>query len=162
MVFIDLDLIRNEWQSLKWKYSCRVNQNNFQHFGGKEVTIDAPNFVWPIVATVSIGSLFYFDSNLARFAFSFILTLVGAQLTHATETYVNHVDRLTHLEHKEPTNYPLLNKTHTVTQWVPILVMVIFAYSRYSLVLNQTSLNLTSKSSTKRRFAKSNVVQIFL
>jgi len=102
----------------------------YYHFGGKEVTIDAPNFVWPIVAAVSIGSLFYFDSNLARFAFSFLLTLVGAQLTHATETYVNCVDRLTHLDYKEPTNYPLLNKVHTVAQWVPILVMVIFAYSR--------------------------------
>ena len=109
----------------------------FQHFGGKEITIDRPNFVWPVMATCSIGAaVFYFDSFSARFAFSFVLTLIGAQMTHATESYVNHVDQLTApLKPIEPTNYPLGGSVHTAAQWVPIMVMVIFAYSRLFLQL---------------------------
>lgn len=102
----------------------------YYHFGGKEVTIDRPNYVWPVMAACSIGAMFYFDSFLARFAFSFVLTLIGAQLTHATETYVNHVDQLTNVKPAEPTNYPRVDTVHTAAQWVPIVVMVIFAYSR--------------------------------
>jgi len=104
----------------------------YYHFGGKEITIDRPNYVWPVMATCSIGAaVFYFDSFSARFAFSFVLTLIGAQMTHATESYVNHVDQLTApLKPIEPTNYPLGGSVHTAAQWVPIMVMVIFAYSR--------------------------------
>ena len=89
------------------------------------------------MATCSIGAaVFYFDSFSARFAFSFVLTLIGAQMTHATESYVNHVDQLTApLKPIEPTNYPLGGSVHTAAQWVPIMVMVIFAYSRLFLHL---------------------------
>lgn len=102
----------------------------YHHFGGKEVVIDQTSSVWPVLSAISIVSLFYFDSNIARFLFSFMLTLIGAQLTHATETYVQYVDKLQRLDFDEPSDYPHFTTVSTSAQWIPILVMVIFAYSR--------------------------------
>lgn len=100
----------------------------YEHFGGKEVRIDQSNRVWPILTTIAMLAMAYFDSKFALFLVCFMLTLVGAQLTHATETYVSHVDRLKSVQHSEALNYP--KNLNNAAQWMPILVMVIFAYAR--------------------------------
>jgi len=62
------------------------------------------------------------------------MTLIGAQLTHSTESYVEFVDLLKKIEFSEPSNYPTLSDPFIAAQWVPICVLVVFAYSRlYSL-----------------------------
>ena len=58
------------------------------------------------------------------------MTLIGAQLTHSTESYVEYVDLLKCIKYVEPSNYPSLRDPLLAAQWIPISVLVIFAYTR--------------------------------
>ena len=59
----------------------------FQNFGGKELIVDQLNWTWFVVALISLTSL-NFNGPILSFGVSFVLTLVGAQFTHSTESYV--------------------------------------------------------------------------
>ena len=49
--------------------------------------VDQLNWTWFVVALISLTSL-NFNGPILSFGVSFVLTLVGAQFTHSTESYV--------------------------------------------------------------------------
>jgi len=102
----------------------------YSNFGGKELIVDQLNWIWFFVALISL-TLLNFNGPILSFCVTFVLTLVGAQFTHSTESYVELIDRLDDVKLKnEVTDYPSVSHPLTAAQWVPITVMVIFAYTR--------------------------------
>jgi len=98
------------------------------HFGDA-LTIDQPNDVWLLVTVGSFLCFLVIPSLLLCVLSSFIMMLLGVQLTHSTESYVALVDNLPNrppIRSNENFPPPTLK---CLPQWYPIIAVTIFAYS---------------------------------